>query len=434
MTSDPTPTDPAAEEAASLYVLDLLAAEERRDFERRLDRDPALRGLVREFQNTLDALVLAPKARPAPLRVWGHIAAEVQAREARVLRFPASMPWWLKQLLAAAACLTLGALLHAWLNPPPPKPPPVAADDQPADPPETLLAESPAPITPPPTIPRPMLPVPQVIPPAPAAPVPTTNTEIEASRLRERVQILASQVAALNQVLTQRQTLPSGVTRLHVLRLTNANASEANAPEADVPEDQRNPVSMESLPQALAALAARQHIPAPPSQPPPPTASVPDAPDAPPAAPAEPKAPLSGMPEPQRGEVEPETPGELVLASQPAATSATAAASAVLNNGQPLGFYDPETGHGAIALISKNPSPDTAYAVWSRTIGADGRLVVQNVGVASAANPTTVISFNTTGNLPSPPTFFVTVELRAWLNVSGGPTGPIVAEPPTSVP
>jgi len=416
MTNAPPTVDPAAEETASLYVLDLLAAEERRDFERRLAHDPALRGLVREFQNTLDALVLAPKTRPAPLRVWGHIAAEVKAREARIIRFPASMPRWLKQLLAAAACLALGALLHAWLSPPPPKLPRVATGDQPTDTPETLLAESPAPTTAPATIAKPVLPVPQVIPPAPSAPAPTTSTEIEAARLRERVQILASQVAALNQVLTQRQTLPSGVSRLHVLRLTNAN----------VPEDQRNPVSMESLPQALAALAARQHIPAPSPQPVTPTASLPDTPGTPSTAP---ETPSPRAAQPKLGEVEPETLGDLASTGQPAATVA-----AVLNDGQPLGFYDPESGHGAIALFNENPSPDVAYAVWSRTTGADGRPLVQNVGMASAANPTTVISFNTTGNLPSSPTFFVTVELRGWFNASGGPTGPIVAEPPTSVP
>ena len=57
--------DPAAEEAASLYVLELLPPEERDGFERRLVADPALRCLVRDLQGNLDAFALGEPERPA---------------------------------------------------------------------------------------------------------------------------------------------------------------------------------------------------------------------------------------------------------------------------------------------------------------------------------------------------------------------------------
>jgi anti-sigma-K factor RskA len=69
-------------------VLELLPPAERRDFERRLAADPALRALVRELQGNVDALVLAEPAPPAPVQVWGRIAAEVKASEAPLLAFP----------------------------------------------------------------------------------------------------------------------------------------------------------------------------------------------------------------------------------------------------------------------------------------------------------------------------------------------------------
>ena len=107
--------DPAAEEAASLYVLELLPPDERDGFERRLVADPALRGLVRELQGNVDAFALGEPERPAPLTVWGRIAAEVQAGEAPVIGFPAWARSWAPNALAAAACLACGAWLHSLL-------------------------------------------------------------------------------------------------------------------------------------------------------------------------------------------------------------------------------------------------------------------------------------------------------------------------------
>lgn len=348
-------------------------------------------------------------------------------------RFSASAPRWMKQLLAAAACLALGALLHAWLNPPP-TPPPVAARDQTPGPTESPAIPAQPSSVAQPTVATMKPPVPRLPQPLPSVAPPAMSAEVEAARLRERVQILASQVAALNQVLTQHVTLPSGVTRLHVFRLTSAQVPEANAPEA-----QRDVVESELLPDAPAARRFVLPIPlptsppiTPPTQPPPPTESLPDALAALAARQHTPlPTPQPPPTDPQTREVVPETPGNLAIAVDPAPT---VAASAALNNGQPLGFYDPETGHGAIALFNENPTPDLAYAVWSRTTGADGTLLVQNVGVKSAINPATVISFSNSGHSSTQPTFFITLEPFDGLTISSVPTGPVVAAPPTSVP
>ena len=113
----PLPLETA--EALSLYALDLLPAEERASLEVQLAADPSLRRELRELQGTLDGLVESLPARPAPLHVWGRIAATVRSAEAPV--FAKGDPtmerrgWtWGWQALGAAACLVAGMGLHAW--------------------------------------------------------------------------------------------------------------------------------------------------------------------------------------------------------------------------------------------------------------------------------------------------------------------------------
>ena len=113
------PVPPETGEALSLYVLDLLPVDERAALESQLAADPALRRELRELQGTLDGWVQSLPARPAPLHVWGRIAATVRSAEAPV--FVTKHPtmerrgWtWAWQALGAAACLTAGMGLHAW--------------------------------------------------------------------------------------------------------------------------------------------------------------------------------------------------------------------------------------------------------------------------------------------------------------------------------
>ena len=119
MSESVAPLPPETAEALSLHALDLLPAEERAALEVQLAADPALRRELRELQGTLDGLVESLPARPAPLHVWGRIAATVRSAEAPV--FATGDPtmerrgWaWGWQALGAAACLAAGMGLHAW--------------------------------------------------------------------------------------------------------------------------------------------------------------------------------------------------------------------------------------------------------------------------------------------------------------------------------
>ncbi len=258
------------EEQASLHVLELLPSEEQRDFERRLAVDPALREFVRELQGNLEALALTEPSQPAPPRVWGRIAGKIRADSAPA--FPVWARTWSLQLLAAAACLVLGALAHsAWSRSIfPPDGPPILVQSQPSSPSGSSAV---------PNIPETRKNFAKVrvpFPPAPASnafsntgdptakvPADTTNAGgaiADAARLRGRVQMLAAQLSALNQVLEQQQQerlLPPGVTRLHVFQLVTTNhpsvvrgLSGTGAEPATAP-----------LPELLAQLAATRLTP-----------------------------------------------------------------------------------------------------------------------------------------------------------------------------
>ncbi len=393
--------DPAAEEAASLYVLELLPPEERDGFERRLVADPALRGLVRELQGNVDAFALGEPERPAPLTVWGRIAAEVQASEAPVIGFPA---WALSRAphaLAAAACFACGAWLHSMLAPKlavGPVGPVVALADEAAStghtpPPVAAAASVPAPSA---TV------VPAVVSAVISAPVvtPAASTDIvalaEAGRLRERVRLLASQVEALDQVLTQQAALPSGVTRLHVFKLVNTNATELPRTEG----------TLRSLPETLAQLATGQSV----------LSTAPTDPSVASRA-AEPTLDTAVTPPP--------------TADTALAGAATNPSGASLKDGQSIGFYDPDTGHGAIALPGSGDAKDQAFVVWSQTSGPDGVPIIKNVGSAQVADQPSVVSFaSPNARSAPPPSFFVTLEPVEGANASAAPTGPVVGAPP----
>jgi hypothetical protein len=105
------------EDEAGLYVLGRLGVVERREFEACLKESAELRALVRELEDGVVALAMAMPQRKTPPAVWRQIE-KVVAREAnRKSTTLALLPGWLKNGLAAAACLALGWLLHSfWIH------------------------------------------------------------------------------------------------------------------------------------------------------------------------------------------------------------------------------------------------------------------------------------------------------------------------------
>ncbi len=391
--------DPAAEEAASLYVLELLPPEERDGFERRLVADPALRYLVRDLQGNLDAFALGEPERPAPLTVWGRIAAEVQASEAPVIGFPAWARSRAPHALAAAACLACGAWLHSMLAPKLAVGPVVALADEAAP-----TAHTPPLVAAAASVPAPSA---TVIPAVISAPVvtPAAPTDIvalaEAGRLRERVRLLASQVEALDQVLTQQAALPSGVTRLHVFKLINTNATELPRTEG----------TLRSLPETLAHLASGQSVLS--------------------TAPTDPSVASRAAEPTLDTAVTTTTTPPPPTADTALAGAATNSSGASLKDGQSIGFYDPDTGNGAIALPGSGDAKDQAFVVWSQTRGPDGVPIIKNVGSAQVADQPSVVSFaSPNARSAPPPSFFVTLEPVEGANASAAPTGPVVGAPP----
>lgn len=378
--------DATTEEEASLYVLDLLPPEEQRRFAARLADEAALREFVRELQGGLDTLVLAQPKRSAPLHVWGRIAAEVKEDENRIQRFPGQFWTWGRLVLAAAACVATGAFLGIQWTGRNSSTSPLASAESVSRPVGGAGAPSPSP-----------LPVPVVAsasretpsPVASATPPPPVPTPAEVAlarenqRLRDRDRMLSSQVAALNRVLQQQPApapspvvLPPGVSRLQVFRLANTNT----------PEGFRSASDLNSLPDALAALAAGNRV-------------------------------ASGA------LVAPEAEGSTALASS------DSLAGLPLNDGQPIAFFDPETGRGAIALLNDSPSAEQNFVVWSQTTGADGALVYTPVGAANADHSTAVISFSAPASTGSAPSFMVTLEPVESIGSLAAPTGPVIALP-----
>lgn len=415
--TEPRPQfDAATEEQASLYTLRLLSDEEQRGFERQLAQDPALREFVRELQGNLEAEVFNEPATPAPLEVWGRISAQTQASDGALLRFPAPVVRWVWRGLAAAACLALGAGLHAWWSgrnstvvaqQPPGS---TATGRTPAVGPRTVTTaptgadrNSAAEPAPPPVVPL------------PTASAVLTNPAAETALLQRRVRSLASQVAALSQTLTQRTALPSGASRLHVFRLGTAGDTNAFG-AAFQPEGAIRPQRLaEALIRQTAApwTTATQfpEVNAPTNHAPVEIAGA--------GSPAEPVVPpIAIVP------VTPATPGASGVADgaiaetpvEPAAVSP----SVTLATLNPIVLFDPATGEGAVALsIAGTGSMATGrIQLWNQN--SDGTF--SSIGVIdSIAGSDTIATFNipADGNFNAPALSF---------EPPGGsiqPTGPI---------
>lgn len=426
--------DLQSEEQASLYVLELLPPLERRDFERKLAEDAALRELVRELQGNVEALVLAEPTLPAPVRVWGRIAAEVKLSQAPLLAFSGGLRGWGLRVLAAAACVGLGAWLHLWLATPAKRGADsvAGADPVPASDLPVVFVTNPVVI-------QKLVPIPVPAegtnPPTPA----TVTAQTEVVRLRQRVNTLASQVAALNQVLTQRLALPDGVTRLHVFQLVSTN-------NPDVPP------SLQSLPETLAQLATGQLVVPTPTG----TGVVPGtnrlmAPHIPSEAATTATTPASTSVATTSGATSPAnsdspastTPASTTPATTPTSTSTTTTTLAggdqhtntvaslgapQLNNGQPIGFINPDTGNGVAILSNSSVASNLSFVAWQSGVDSTGAHLFFNVGNSAALGGTAVIPLRTWTNLS--PSFFITLEPTETAGSIVFPGGQVIATPP----
>ena len=119
MSESVQPIPPETEETLCLYLLDLLANEERAAVEAQLAAEPHLRRSMRDLQGSLEGWVESLPQRPAPLRAWGRIAATIRSAEAPVFATRSTAVerrgWaWGWQAFGAAACLLAGMGLQAW--------------------------------------------------------------------------------------------------------------------------------------------------------------------------------------------------------------------------------------------------------------------------------------------------------------------------------
>lgn len=231
------------EEQASLYVLGLLDAPDRRLFESRLRTDAELRGLVQGLQSGLESEVFGESAVPAPARIWGKILERTRDIGGPVLLFPRPLVHvlspWVPPVLAAAACLLMGFFIHAWWASPRDPATTIAAVSSPTGLPHSnsstrSVAGTPAIAGPQDsgksrsstvTDPDPGSPGASVVLADAAArstslPVdPEGSLEAVNAALQGKIRALNAQVADLSQSLKQAVFVPSGVTRLHVFPL-----------------------------------------------------------------------------------------------------------------------------------------------------------------------------------------------------------------------
>lgn len=397
--------DRATEEQASFYVLGLLTDSDRAEFEARLARQASLRDFVRELQRGLEQEVFAEPAPVPPLSVWGRISAQTRSDDAPVVPFPSPWRRGLGQLLAAAACVALGAGLHWWWQPPVvPGLVNASGNALPADKgaPSALregTAARPLPTNALVRVPKPALAVPVASATNPASPLAGGDTE--KLQLERRVRQLTTQVASLNQILQQRMALPSGVTRLHVFQL--GQGSQTNPPTLAAAGAGR------SLAESLARLAAEQlaanrraEVAATED-----TAAALSASEPPPEVSVVAVVPATPASEPGRkGGGESET------------TRAAGTIPDLATVGAPTVFVDPDTGTGALALPT---SPEGQFQFWQRN--EDGSL--QSLGVApETEGPVSVVTFGV-GNA-SADNFFISLEPKGGSLL---PTGRFIGGP-----
>jgi anti-sigma-K factor RskA len=405
MTEPHSTFDAVTEERAGLYALDLLPADERRQFEAQLGREAGLRELLRELQANLDAEVFQEPAPAAPLSVWGRISAQTRSDDAPVLKFPAAAQLWSQRFLAAAACLILGAGIHSWWGHQPASPVPVAGTPafpiaEPATRPPLNVLPKPAPaarVTTPEAVASVSGPVPEA-----ATPV----REPEKVLLERRVRALTAQVATLSQVLTQQMTVPGGVTRLHVFHLGHPGFTNAFASAG---QDGKGV----NLAETLARLAAERLAA---TQLPPALTSATDStaatgiaagtdPQTPPSETVGIVSVVPAAPEPGDTTVSLTTAGASVGGVSPAGPELSAIS--------PIVFSLPETGLNALAV----PTARTGqYQLWNRA--TDGTVTSLGV-VPNSTSPVSVVTFEHS----SPSGLFMSLE-----PVGGSllPTGPIL--------
>jgi anti-sigma-K factor RskA len=394
----------ATEEQASLYALDLLPLDERRQFESLLSRDAGLRELVRDVQASLDAEVFQEPAPAAPLSVWGRISAQTRSDDAPVLKFPATARSWGQRLLAAAACLTLGAGIHSWWGHRPASPVPVGGT------PTGPMAE-PTPRPPLNVFPNPAaaarVPTPEAVTSVPA-PVPEAATPVrdpEKVLLERRVRALTAQVATLSQVLTQQMTVPGGVTRLHVFHLGHPGFTNAFASAG---QDGKGVNLAETLARLAAERLAATQLPPTFTSATDPTAAggaVNETdPQAPPPETVGVVSVVPAAPEPGEANISLTTAG---------ANAGISAANPEVSGISPIVFSLPETGLNALAV----PTARTGqYQIWNRA--TDGTVTSLGV-VPNSTSPVSVVTFEHS----SPSGLFMSLEPFGG---SPQPTGPIL--------
>lgn len=433
MTDPNPPTDDVSEEQASLYVLDLLEARERSSFERRLRRDADLRRRVHGLQSTLEAEVFTDPAPPAPSRIWGKILERTRTDGFRLLPFPGTVRHPLRQLVAVAACLALGAFLHVlWsrgfgsgLHGP------LMGRDSGGQgarlvrgwgtgssavgPAEGSAAEGP------------LVQRPEAALDGATGPQSSGNTGAEVverlearnAALQGRVRGLSAQVAELGQQVQQLSLIPSGVSRIHVFPL-GLPAVSPTTPLASVD----GLVRTNSLAESLARLAGERMAaslyppsaagPGPASQAGAGVTAATEAVGKVALVPAQPVAPEPANPS-TAGPSTASLPGAamLIAADSSAARQAPGGANPAPATA-PIVFSAPDLGVHALAVPTAPAGGQ--YQLWSR--GADG--TVASLGVLThSASPVSVLTFER-GSVDG---LFMSLE-----PVGGSlqPTGPVV--------
>lgn len=413
MTKSHSTFDAVTEERSSLYVLDLLPADERRQFEAQLGREAGLRELVRELQANLDAEVFHEPAPAAPLSVWGRISAQTRSDDAPVLKFPAVAQRWGQRLLAAAASLALGAGLHSWWGNRPASPVPVALT--PVGPIAEPAARPALNVLPKPT-PAARVPTPEAVASVPG-PVPEAATPVrdpEKVLLERRVRALTAQVATLSQVLTQQMTVPGGVTRLHVFHLGHPGFTNAFASAGQEGKGVNLAETLARL--AAERLAATQLPPAFTSATDPTVAAGIAAGTNPQTPPPETVGVVSVVPAaPEPGDA------AISLTTAGAAGGGFSPASPELSAISPIVFSLPETGLNALAVPT---AQNGQYQLWNKA--ADGTVTSLGV-VPNSTSPISVVTFERA----SPDGLFMSLEP---IGGSFQPTGPILGGGPAANP
>lgn len=246
---------------ATAYVLGTLGARERRRFERRLKKSSELRKVVRVLEMGSIGLALTAPRREPPAKLWEGIQSAVTHECEKQDR--AAGRAWLRSAVGIAACAVVGWLAYTLWHPRASSSSPTLAAGSVAAGSATNAAAAA---------------LARAISQMPAASNIASNPPrerrarrpSESATLRERVGDLESQVAHLEQTVTQQQAMPADFNRLTFLSIgpEGANGTTSGQMISPSPELQR----------ALLLGVARQLGWMPPSPEPPPSVLPPPAP------------------------------------------------------------------------------------------------------------------------------------------------------------